>query len=161
MVIRKTTAEDLGEVMEIYAAARAFMARTGNPTQWGDGYPKEELIREDIERERSYVAEIDGKIETVFMYQYGEDPTYARIEGGSWINDEPYGVIHRIASRGEVKGVGAKCLQWGFRQCGNLRIDTHQDNAVMQHVLKKNGFERCGIIYLENGSPRVAFQKVR
>lgn len=45
MNIRKTKPEDLAEVMEIYAEARAFMARTGNPTQWGDGYPQEKLIR--------------------------------------------------------------------------------------------------------------------
>ncbi|MBO7402045.1 MAG: GNAT family N-acetyltransferase [Lachnospiraceae bacterium] len=29
----------------------------------------------------------------------------------------------------------------------------------MQGALAKNGFERCGIIYLENGEPRVAFQR--
>ena len=159
MIIRKTTMEDLDEVMEIYAGARAFMAQNGNPTQWGDGYPQEELIREDIEKERSYVAVVDGRIETVFMYQYGEDPTFRGMVAGSWKNAAPYGGMHRIASRHNVKGIGAKCLQWGFLQCKNLRIDTHEDNTVMQHVLKKNGFERCGIICLENGSPRIAFQK--
>lgn len=161
MRIRKTRPEDLAEVMQIYAQAREFMARTGNPTQWGDGYPKEELIREDIAKGISYVAESDGTIETVFMYELGEDPVYRVIENGSWKNEEPYGVVHRIASRGEVKGAGSKCLQWGFEQCGNLRIDTHDDNLVMQHVLEKNGFERCGRIYLEDGSPRVAYQKTK
>ena len=135
------------------------MTQTGNPIQWGDGYPKEELIREDIAKGISYVAEFDGRIETVFMYYKGEEPDYRVIEGGSWKNDEPYGVIHRIASRGEIKGAGSKCLQWGFEQCGNLRIDTHDDNIVMQHVLEKNGFERCGRIYLSDGSPRIAYQK--
>ncbi len=161
MKIRKTRPEDLSEVMEIYARARGFMARTGNPTQWGSTYPEEMLIREDIAQGISYVAECDGRIETVFMYKAGEDPTYRVIEGGSWQNDEPYGVIHRIASRGEVKGAGSRCIQWGFEQCGNLRMDTHDDNRVMQHVLEKNGFERCGRIYLEDGSPRIAYQKLR
>ncbi len=40
----------------------------------------------------------------------------------------------------------------------NIRIDTHKDNKVMQHVLARNGFKRCGIIFLLNGDPRVAFQ---
>lgn len=161
MKIRKTTMEDLAEVMQIYARARAFMAQTGNPNQWGDGHPQEQLIREDIEKGISYVAEQDGKIETVFMYAFGADPTYAVIEDGAWKDDRPYGVIHRIASRGEVKGAGSACMQWGFAQCGNLRMDTHDDNLVMQHVLEKNGFERCGRIYLADGRPRVAYQKVR
>lgn len=153
--------KDLQEVMQIYAGARKFMAQTGNPTQWGDGYPKEELIRSDIEKGISYVAESEGKIETAFVYFQGDDPTYHLIENGSWKKDGPYGVIHRIASRGNVRGAGAQCLQWGYAQCGNLRIDTHDDNAVMQHVLEKNGFERCGRIYTEEGSPRIAYQKVR
>lgn len=158
--IRKATTDDLAEIMEIYAHARAFMAQTGNPHQWGDdGYPPEELIREDIRQGISYVAEADGQIEAVFLFRVGDDPTYHMIEGGSWLNDEPYGVVHRIASAGHVKGSGAQCLQWAFAQCGNLRIDTHDDNLVMQHVLEKNGFVRCGRIYMENGDPRVAFQK--
>jgi hypothetical protein len=159
MQIRKTTLEDLKEVMEIYAHARSFMAQTGNPTQWGDGYPSEALIREDIRRGISYVGEADGRIEAVFVYFKGEDPTYNYIENGSWKNEAPYGVIHRIASRGTVKGSGSQCLQWGFAQCGNLKIDTHDDNVVMQHVLEKNGFEKCGRIYLEDGRPRLAYQK--
>lgn len=159
MTIRKTRHEDLAEVMEIYACARKFMAQTGNPAQWGDGYPKEALIKEDIRKGISYVAEYDGVIETVFVYFQGDDPTYHHIENGGWKNDAPYGVIHRIASRGRVKGSGSRCLQWGFSQCKNLRIDTHDDNVVMQHVLEKNGFEKCGRIYTESGSPRIAYQK--
>lgn len=57
MEIRRAKTEDLTEIMEIYAQARDFMARTGNPNQWGDHYPEEELIRTDIEKEISYVAE--------------------------------------------------------------------------------------------------------
>lgn len=158
--IRKTKIEDLEAVMAVYSHARAFMAKTGNPLQWGDGYPKEELIREDIERGISYVAEEEGRIEAVFVYFEGEDPTYHYIEG-KWQNEEPYGVIHRIASLGQTKGSGSFCLQWGFSKCGNLRIDTHEDNRVMQHVLDKNGFQKCGRIYLENGDPRIAYQKIR
>lgn len=159
MEIRKTRPEDLAEVMEIYARAREFMAQTGNPQQWSGGYPQEELIRQDIAEGISYVGVQDGRIEAVFVYFFGEDPTYRVIENGSWVNEEPYGVIHRIASRGTVQGAGSQCLQWGFAQCRNLRMDTHDDNQVMQHVLEKNGFKRCGRIYLMDGRPRVAYQK--
>lgn len=160
MEIRRAKTEDLTEIMEIYAQARDFMARTGNPNQWGDHYPEEELIRTDIEKEISYVAEQNGQIKAVFMYVFGDDPTYSVIEDGDWIDDRPYGVIHRIASREGVRGAGSFCMQWGFAECGNLRMDTHEDNKVMQHVLEKNGFRRCGRIYVEDGSPRIAYQKV-
>lgn len=29
----------------------------------------------------------------------------------------------------------------------------------MQQVFEKNGFERCGIIYVEDGSPRIGYQR--
>lgn len=161
MEIRKTTQEDVAAVMQIYEIARSFMRQTGNLLQWSGGYPSEELVRRDIEDGISYVAVENGEIEAVFIYFFGDDPTYLHIENGAWQNDAPYGVIHRIASRGQIKGSGAFCLQWGFSQCGNLKIDTHNDNRVMQHVLEKNGFKRCGTIYLENGEPRIAFQKTK
>lgn len=74
-------------------------------------------------------------------------------------NTYPYGVVHRIASSGKRKGSASFCLNWALEQCGCLRIDTHHDNIVMQNLLKKNGFQYCGIIYLEDGSPRLAYQK--
>lgn len=160
MSIRKTQPEDLKRVLELYAIARDFMKKTGNPNQWGDSHPAESLIRQDIARGEGYVIEAEGEIEAAFMFRIGEDPTYRVIEDGEWIKEGLYGVIHRMASSGRKKGMTAECIQWCFDQCGNLRCDTHQDNKVMQHVLEKNGFSRCGIIYLENGDPRIAYQKV-
>ena len=40
------------------------------------------------------------------------------------------------------------------------RQDTHRDNHILQHILKKHGFQYCGIIYLLNGDERLAFQKL-
>ena len=42
MEIRKAKLADLPRMMEIYAEARAYMRRNGNPTQWANGYPSEE-----------------------------------------------------------------------------------------------------------------------
>lgn len=88
------------------------------------------------------------------------DPTYMRIYDGDWINDSCYGVVHRITSTGNVKGAASFCLNWALEQCGNIRIDTHRDNIVMQHLLDKNGFKYCGIVYVEDGTERIAYQKV-
>ena len=78
---------------------------------------------------------------------------------GGWLNEKPYGVIHRIASSGKVGGVFSACLEWCSRYVDNIRIDTHRDNRVMQELLLRHGFRRCGIIYLANGDERIAFQK--
>ncbi len=160
MEIRKTRIEELNQVMAIYAHARQFMAETGNPNQWGNMKPKREWIEADIIQGNSYVCVEDDKIAAVFFYKYGEDPTYVKIYDGAWVNDKPYGVVHRIASAGTVKGAGSFCLNWAYEQCCNLKIDTHRDNIVMQNTLKKNGFVYCGIIYLEDGDERIAYQKV-
>ena len=96
------------------------------------------------------------------LLRVGEDidPTYRLIDW-AWIADGPYGVVHRIASSGEVKGAGAFCLDWAFEQCRHLRVDTHEDNIVMRNLLTKLGFEYCGIIYvLKDNSPRMAFEKI-
>ena len=65
-----------------------------------------------------------------------------------------------MASSGEVKGVGKFCIDWAFEQSKHLRIDTHTDNKVMQNLLKNLGFEKCGIIYVEQDNfPRFAYEK--
>ncbi len=43
----------------------------------------------------------------------------------------------------------------------NIRIDTHLDNRIMQHVIKKYGFTYCGIIYLASGDERLAYQLIK
>lgn len=40
-------------------------------------------------------------------------------------------------------------------------MDTHGDNVVMQHLLKKLVFIHCGTIYVrEDNDPRLAFEKI-
>ena len=160
MKIRPTMREDLEAVMKLYADARKFMGENGNPTQWVNGYPTLEMVSGDIQEESSYVCVEDDVILGVFRFTIGIDPTYIHIYEGSWLNEEPYGVVHRIASSGQKKGVASYCLNWCLEQWGNIRIDTHRDNHIMQNLLLKNGYSRCGIIYLENGDERIAFQKI-
>lgn len=164
MNIRHAAIADLPRMMEIYAYARDFMAKTGNAHQWGhNNWPPEALIRSDIESGKSYVCEHEGRIVGVFFFHYGTDidPTYAVIENGSWIGDGNYGVVHRIAGDGSVKGIGTYCINWAYEQCGHLRIDTHPDNTVMRQLLLKLGFKECGYIHIaEDNDPRVAYEKI-
>ena len=161
MNIRKSSINDLDEIQRVYACARQFMKNTGNPNQWRDSHPALELILGDFENGTGYVIEHEGKICGVFAYIPGEDPTYGYIEGGEWLNDAPYGTIHRIASDGTQGGIVAFATEYCRKINPNIRIDTHEDNKVMQHVLSKLGFKKCGIIYLLNGEPRIAYQRNR
>ncbi len=159
MEIRKTTPDELELLLKMYEKARMFMAAHGNPTQWGTSYPSRELVAEDISTGCSYVCIEHGKIIATFYYREGDDNTYAHIYSGQWLNERPYGAVHRITSDGSVRGAASFCLEWAYQQCGNLKIDTHRDNTVMQHLLEKNGFTYCGIIYTDDGSERLAYQK--
>jgi RimJ/RimL family protein N-acetyltransferase len=159
MMIRQAQLSDWDEIQAIYAIARHFMREAGNPTQWGDHYPPEELVREDILLGQCYVCQIDGRVQAVFSMIPGEDPTYQVIQG-EWLNDSPYCAVHRVASRGEVRGMTAQLLAWCLERHGNIRIDTHDDNLPMQRALERSGFIRCGRIWTRGGSPRIAYQRI-
>jgi len=160
MHIIKATMDDLPAILQIYAEAREFMRRDGNPNQWKDKYPLVEIVKRDIDLGFSHLCVDNDEILAVFYFCIESDPTYAKIDG-AWLNDEPYGVVHRIAVRRDVKGVGTFCLNWCLGLCDNLRIDTHEDNRPMRGLLKKLGFTYCGIIWVLDGTEeRLAFQKV-
>lgn len=155
-MIRKSTMEDLDVIMYIYSKAKEYMDANGNPTQWKDGYPRRELIIGDIESETSFVIEEDGKVCAVFTFIIGDDPTYKDIRG-AWQNNNPYGTVHRIASDGTCRGSLHKALEFCFGKIDCIRIDTHEANLTMQHLIKKEGFSYCGIIVADDGTDRLAY----
>ena len=157
--IEPAKAEDLSRIGEIYAYARSFMAKTGNPNQWGSTHPPVAQLHIDVENGRLYAVKSEEKICGVFYFAVEDDPTYHEIFDGQWHCDNPYGVIHRIASDGSG-GILKAAVEFAAGHVDYLRIDTHEDNSVMQRALAKLGFQRCGIIYLANGDPRIAYDKV-
>lgn len=158
-MFRGANRSELEQIVKVYERARAVMAAGGNPTQWKDGYPSREQLERDILSNRLFVYMVNGQLAAVFAFILGEDPTYAQIEG-RWLNDAPYGTLHRLASAGVRPGVADAVIRWCAERCGSLRADTHADNKPMQHILEKNGFVRCGIIHVADGSPRIAYQKL-
>lgn len=157
--IRPSRIGDLPRLGEIFVRARRFMAETGNPDQWVDGYPSEDLLHYDISHGDSYVVVGAGSTRVVgtFVLRTGDDPTYAEIDG-AWLSDGPYATIHRIASSGEVRGVMHAAMEFARARHSSIRIDTHADNKVMQNAILKEGFRYCGIIKCWNGTPRLAYE---
>lgn len=158
--IRKANENDLNRILEIYSYARSYMAKTNNPTQWGGSYPSRELLESDIKAGHLYVIALDNALHGVFAFIEGEDPTYSKIVDGNWLSSSPYGTIHRIAGDGSIKGLFEIALDFCSSLNPHIRLDTHEDNKVMQHLAVKNGFRKCGTIFVEDGSPRIAFEKI-
>jgi hypothetical protein len=160
MYIRKAIHDDIPALMRLFESAKAIMRASGNLRQWGAGYPSVDVVHGDIERGVCYVVtnDVDGEIEATMAFIPGPDPTYAVIYDGEWTDCSPYHVIHRIAVAEPGHNAAKRLLDWGFRQTGCIRIDTHKDNVIMHHILRKYGFTRCGIIHLANGDPREAYQ---
>ena len=148
----------MGRILEIYAIARDFMRHTGNPTQWGNKNPPQAMLEADINAGQLYVCEDNGEIYGVFAFIIGDDPAYAVIEDGAWGDNSRYGTIHRLASSGTQSGVFGECMAYCAAQINHLRIDTHQNNKVMQHLIAKHGFTRRGIVHMADGSPRIAYE---
>ena len=134
------------------------MRADGNHDQWSaPGFPDDSLLLRDIAREGGFVIEDDALV-AYFALLPSPEPTYDYIDG-AWLTDEPYGVIHRMASYPEVHGIFSTIIDYATSRYAHLRIDTHRDNRIMQHLIEKHGFTYCGIIWLEDGTERLAYER--
>ncbi|MBR0110260.1 MAG: N-acetyltransferase [Bacteroidales bacterium] len=162
MTIRKAQLPDLQQIMAVLDAARHIMRSDGNTGQWINGYPSEEIIRDDIENGYGYVV-VDDFIVSYFAFIPSPEPTYNTIYEGNWLDDTlPYHVVHRIGSTPTSHGIFKTIMDWCFAndEHHNIKIDTHRDNRIMQHCIISYGFTYCGIIYLTSGNERLAYQKI-
>ena len=94
--IRKAQPADTERILAIYETARAYMRSTGNPGQWTNGYPGRDQLARDMQKGASYVCLAGDCIAGTFYFAVENEPSYASIRG-AWLNDEPYGLIHRRA----------------------------------------------------------------
>ena len=161
-MIREARPADMADIMKVMAAAKTIMRQSGNMQQWVDGYPSEAVIISDMEKDGSFVIVDDDEVVGYFAFLSSPEPTYANIYEGAWIDDTlPYHVVHRIASYPQSHGIFSSIMDYCFSYDGNIRIDTHRDNTIMQHNIAKHSFTYCGIIFLSNGDERLAYQKIR
>ena len=161
LAIRKATIADIPAMQHVFEAAKRKMRASGNLQQWTGGYPDDEILQADIRRGFSYVMTHKGSLVATFVLAPCEEPTYRHIYEGQWIDDtHPYATIHRIASVEGCHGVLEAVIEFSRSVTTNLRIDTHRDNVIMRHLLRKHGFAYCGIIYLVSGDERLAYQRI-
>ncbi len=158
-MIRHAVCGDLDAVAALYEGARDFMHTHGNPTQWVNGYPSRDLLREDIAREELYVMSDEEGIRGVFLLTGRREPTYAVIHG-HWHSDGPYGTIHRICGAGGRRGTVAEAFAFARERFSCIRADTHENNLPMQRALLRCGFRLAGVIRLSDGDPRLAYDRI-
>lgn len=159
--IRKAQEKDFSSILQIYKGAREYMKRSGNPDQWGNNWPSEEIIKEDIKIGRSFVVCDEKKIYAVFAFVVGVDKTYINMLEGHWLSDKEYGTVHRLASSFEAKGIFPliqNYLEKNYKV--NFRIDTHANNKTMIKQILKTGYVYTGIISPIEGGLRNAYEKV-
>lgn len=163
MEFRKAQENDTMRIMELIRQAKAFLKANG-VDQWQDGYPEQEDIERDIRDGIGYVMTDDGIIMAYTGIDFRGEPAYDSLKG-TWLNEEPYAVIHRTAVDNAVKGRGLAQQIFAEteriareREVYNIRIDTDEDNKIMRYIIEKMGFTYCGVVIFAN-SPKIAFQK--
>ncbi len=162
-MIEKAKLTDLSEIVAVIESARAFL-KAQEIDQWQkSAYPAAADVRSDIENNVAYVLKVDGKVAAYAAVMTGFDPAYDLIHG-AWRNDShDYVTVHRMAVstafRGQALGQGFLTSVFEtFNTYQDFRVDTHPDNQIMQHILTKLGFEKCGVVMFEGA--RWAYQKV-
>ena len=169
MQIRKANSKDMEALLELFDEARGTIANLGID-QWQNGYPSREVVEEDLAKERSFVFDVEGAVRGTFVLIEDGEVLYDKIYDGHWKSGDDssdYIAIHRVAVSVCMRGQGVSTAMISYAakralELGRsaLRIDTHEGNVVMRRMLEKHGFEYCGIIYLANGDPRVAYEKI-
>ena len=165
LALRYTKLEDIERVMEIIKQAQQYFKEKGI-NQWQNGYPNAKVIENDIKNGHSFVLIKNNEIVGTIAISFEGEVTYNKIFEGAWKSNDNYAVIHRISVDHDLKGIGLSSemikqteLMCNKKSVGSIKVDTHEDNQAMQRSLIKNGFDYCGVIYLADGSKRVAFQK--
>lgn len=181
MKMRYATTADIEQILAITDSARRFQRQCGF-RQWEDGYPAYDDIAADIADQGAYIFENEGtsaktaditiegsnivERENIVAYAYltGGDAEYDRLSR-IWHYPGLYGVIHRLAIAPNFRGQGlaaqilamseAHLAAQGTRA---MRIDTGQDNIVMQRILSRADYTCRGLHHFSWG-PRLAYEK--
>ena len=156
--IRHSTLADIDCILTMLDNSRSIMRQNGNLSQWV-GYPTVDDITADIDAGCSYVVMEQGCAVGTFALVPGIEPTYGIIENGRWIEpNRHYCTVHRLAKAPGAKGITRFILDYSASRCDYLRADTHADNNIVRSLFEAYGFVYSGIVYMDDGSPRRAYE---
>ena len=156
MHIEKAQMTDYERVVEILKDGRNQLAEKGID-QWQGDYPNPQHVKEDVENGFAYLVNSDDD-ETVGTFTILPAPDHAYDElDGEWLKEtDAYLTIHRVAIHSDHAGQGyaSKLFVAVIDHIKNerpdiesIRIDTHEDNKAMQHLITKHGFTRVGTLH--------------
>ena len=167
-IYKKPTLDQIDDIMIAVEDSRELLKEQGNG-QWQDGYPNRDSFITDIKNGRLFAIFDDNNPDILVgvcaCTYYEED--YSHLYEGQWLTDLPYMVMHRVALKKEYrnKGYGKRLFEVfidvatkeGYH---SLRIDTHEYNDIMRHIITKFGFIYCGKAILTPNKDRVVYEKV-
>lgn len=147
--------KDKNTIMTILRDGSRQLAKQGID-QWQGDYPNETQVLADIQAGHSYLYQTDaGQTVGSIAVAPSPDSSYDTLEGSWLVNTDSFAVIHRVAVLSECTGHGyaTTLLQSGINliqakhpHAASVRIDTHQHNQAMQHLINKLGFNQVGQI---------------
>ena len=162
LVFRRAQPGDLTAIMDLISQARDLLRASDIP-QWQGVHPTRADVMTDISRGWEYVLANDTTIAASAALWQAPDPNYETIYEGQWargpVTATEYATIHRTcvspAFRGQrlaqrlVTELLAQASALGFHE---VRIDTHELNHRMRHVIETVGFQHAGTVRM-NGEP--------
>ena len=174
MNFREAKKEDIESILEVISHAKEYMKRN-NSTQWNENYPNKETIINDIEKNSkkkvmTYTKPIasdeneKNEIQKLLCCDFNYNEIYKNIKG-KWKTFGNYASIHRCAIHKELRGQGYGSELFKFaeklalsKNIRSVRIDTAPENETMKHLFNKNGYEYCGIVFIDG--EKIAYEKL-
>ena len=156
MKLRQATMADFDHIMEILKDGANQLAERG-VDQWQGEYPSPDQIKEDIENGWAYLAvSQDGETVGAIAIVPAPDHSYDNLKGRWLLDTNNYVVIHRVAIHSNHAGNGYATklltevidqIRDNYLNIDSIRIDTHEDNLAMQHLIDKMGFTKVGELH--------------
>ena len=160
----KASKKDIPLIWVLIQDAIALRKKDGS-NQWQDGYPNEEVIKNDIKNGIGHVLLDGSKIIGYVAILYNDEPAYKEIKG-AWLTNDEFMVLHRIAISKNYLGTGMAqkimllCEKLATEnQVYSIKIDTNFDNLPMLKLLEKLDYIYCGEVTFR-GSHRRAYEKI-
>lgn len=155
-IVRKGEFKDLlGIISVIDDAKELFRLNSSNQWQDTDGYPNDKAFIKDFAENEVLVCTDGELIIGVLVVSFQAEECYKNIVQGEWLNNNPYAVIHRLAVKKEYyhKGVAKQLLdkaEYLILKKGiyDIKVDTHEQNIAVQHLLESFDYIYTGVIYL-------------